>query len=343
MPSLVQVLVTVMLVTPYRCSHHHGKEIPPPFPPIDDRDKDSGADGKHLANGIRHFAVFSLFFLSFLSFLSLLSFSLSLLSLFSLSLSPFLLFASSFAWSETSETSGACASSGASASTYAKGVHWERKRERAGTQREGRKTVDWGRLQDPRNCRTGTTCRSRGRARGGNTKSCRTNGRGANGVEERLGSFGRRAKQGPDLSASLHGTALTVQNVGGQFCRGPARPYLPGCAPPDLKCAPRTKTLENSLHRGHLTPARGALAESAQDGQCGGVKSAIDTPDYANVVDVLGVEGLTHTERGVTRSTTPSAQCTHTNTRVCSPLCFWLWLQRHPACLCPPGVLALRP
>ena len=26
----------------------------------------------------------------------------------------------------------------------------------------------------------------------------------------------------------------------------------------------------------------------------------------------------------MTRSTTPSAQCTHTNTRVCSPLCFWL-------------------
>ena len=52
------------------------------------------------------------------------------------------------------------------------------------------------------------------------------------------------------------------------------------------------ETLEDRLLRGHVTPARDAFAQSAQDVQCGGVRFAIGAPDSADVVDVLGVHGI---------------------------------------------------
>ena len=59
-------------------------------------------------------------------------------------------------------------------------------------------------------------------------------------------------------------------------------------APPAGDCNPGMETLEDGWLRGHITRPRDALAEGAQDGHCGGVMSAIGTPE----VDVLGVESV---------------------------------------------------
>ena len=87
-------------------------------------------------------------------------------------------------------------------------------------------------------------------------------------------------------------TALTFHAVREHFCRGPARPFLPGRASPDLKCNVRMWTLEDPLLRGHVTPARDAPAESTENGQRGAVGSAISAPEDGGAVDLQGVEGV---------------------------------------------------
>ena len=64
---------------------------------------------------------------------------------------------------------------------------------------------------------------------------------------------------------------LTTEDNRGELDRRPARANLPGRAPPDLNSDPCVETLEDRLLRGHVAPARDALAEGAQDGQRVGV------------------------------------------------------------------------
>ena len=83
-----------------------------------------------------------------------------------------------------------------------------------------------------------------------------------------------------------------MEDVRGDLDRGPAGANLSGGALPRLDRDPRVKTLEDRLLRGQVTPARDALAESAQDGQRVRVGSAVGGPDDGDIVDVLGVEGV---------------------------------------------------